>query len=62
MISGETIIWCKRNQPNSYWTKLPHAPRSFTANEDLIDYYRTQWGAHYTYKITPNLSVCQPLA
>ena len=62
MITGLTRIWCKNRAPGSYWTKLPHAARSWSENESLIDYYRTQWAGHYTYKITADSDLCQPLA
>ena len=62
MIPGETIIWCKQRTPNSYWSKMPYAPRSYSENEALIDYYQGEWGNLYSYKITANLDICRPLA
>jgi hypothetical protein len=62
MIAGLTRIYYKKRGPGNYWGKLPHAARSWSENEDLIDYYRTQWGALYQYKITADSDICQPLA
>lgn len=54
------MVWYRKNDQR-YWSPLPNAPRGFTECEALVDYYESNWGDLYEYKITANSRLCQPL-
>lgn len=46
------IVWArKRNTSDALWSDLPYAARNLNDAEDLVDYYTSEWGELYEYRI-----------
>ena len=64
MIPGLTRIWAKRNANDQtyHWFSMPYAARGYDENEQLVDYYESEFPGQYFYQITADSNLCRPIA
>ena len=48
------LVWArKRNDADALWFDLSYGPRYRDDAESLIDYYQSEWGNLYEYRLVP---------
>ena len=47
------VAYKLRKANDTPWGILPHAPRNLDRSEQLIEYYESEWGHMYSYRLVP---------